>query len=233
MFDVKLRDLPGRLVELIQRDRFLFAYSLPEKARFVAQHVRADGRKEELEFDLGLGRTLTPDERARELPGAGRETLADEDVTVVSRYFIDEPTSELRVQFDVLDSAGAKILSITKAVYDPTPWDRVQVIREALRRLRFPSEYARWPRQQKVAHWAVKLHRLRRAHGESGEEEDEIYSPGLIRDMERTDPQVRGLLREILTLVGEMEQTPPDVAIAAFTARTGIPLEPATGEPQR
>ena len=75
---------------------------------------------------------------------------------------------------------------------------------------------------------------LRRANGESGYEEDDVYSLDLIRDMERTDPHVRALLPEILTLVGGLEQTAPEEAIAAFTARTGIPVgPPPSGEPDR
>jgi hypothetical protein len=77
----------------------------------------------------------------------------------------------------------------------------------------------------------MKLHRFRRALGEHGDEEDELYTTELVRDMERLDARVRELLPDILVLVGRLEQTAAPEAIAAFTARTGIELGPPSGDP--
>ncbi len=222
MVEVRLDELPEPLRSAINRNRFLFAWSLPERGRTIARHVRADGEREELEFDVALGRVLTPDERRRELPEGGQETIAEEGVTVVSRYSLDARTSELRVELEVIDGADATVLKIRRAVYAPIPWERTAAIREALQERRFPAVYAAWPREQRAAHWAFRLHRLRRAHGEDGREEDEVYSLELVRDLERTDPQVRALLPEILALIADLEQTAPEEVARRFTARTGI-----------
>ena len=80
-------------------------------------------------------------------------------------------------------------------------------------------------RAEKISHWAIVIHRYRRAHGESGRDEDEIYTPELVRDLEVHEPELRDLLPEILAQVGFLEQTPAKEAIAAFVARTGITLK--------
>ena len=220
---VELGELPARLVEAIHRATFLFAYSLPERGRYVARHIRPDGGMEEIEYDAAIGRLLTLEERRRSLREE-RTTLPEQRVTVLSRQFLDEETAELKVILDVRDADGAQLVALTKQVYDPTPWDLSAVVNEELNRQRFPDEYAAWPRGEKVAHWAMAIHRFRRAHGESGWDENEIFTRELVRDLERVDPRVRELLTEILALVGHLEQTAPAEMIAAFTSRTGVML---------
>lgn len=191
MIRLSLGDLPVQLADAIDADKFLFAYSLPERGRYVARHLGPDGRLEEIEFDVGLGRALTLDERRRALPGPQRTTLPQESLTVVSSHARDEQTAVLRVAIDVLDAAGATIVRVTKQVNDPTPSDLANVVAEALRNHRFLTEYAAWPRDRKVSYWATTVHRFRRVHGESGRDEDEIYTPDLVRDMEKNDPRAR------------------------------------------
>jgi hypothetical protein len=228
MKDVALGALPPGLAARVNRPKFLYAYAIPERGRHVARHVTADGRLEELEYDDRLGRCLTLEERARELPVGGEEVLANEQVTVASRYFLAPQTHHLTVHMDVADAAGKALLSLDQPFYATSPWTTEKVVGEALRRNRFPLEYASWPRNQKVAYWASTLHRWRRTNGESGGDEDEIYSEGLVKDMEKTDPKVRLLLPDILAYVGGLEQTPAAEALAAFTSRTGIALDPPT-----
>ena len=122
----------------------------------------------------------------------------------------------------MIDDSGQTLVSTVRLVYVKTPWNQDAVLQQALQRRRFPVDYATWSRQQRVGHWAMVLHRWRRAHGESGRNEDEIYTPELVRDLERTEPELRDMLVDILTEVGWLEQTPASEAIAAFTSRTGI-----------
>ncbi|APR79594.1 Hypothetical protein A7982_04941 [Minicystis rosea] len=222
MIDISLDQLPPRFVASLGGRNPISACFLPEKGRYVARLARPDGKTEELEFDTALGRCLTLDERRRELPAVDRQAHEVERVTVTSTSFLDPDTGELHVRMDVDDDAGLRVTSIDKVVHDPDAWAADEVLEQVLARRRFPSEYAAWPRDRKVSHWAATLHRFRRAMGESGRDEDDVYTPDLVRDMESTDPRVRELLRDILTQVGALEQTAPAEAIAAFTTRTGI-----------
>jgi hypothetical protein len=228
MKDVALGELPPGLAARVNRPKFLYAYAIPERGRHIVRHVTADGRLEELEYDDKLGRCLTLEERARELPVDGREVLESGQVTVASRYFLASETHHLTVHMDVADAVGKAVLSLDQPVYATSAWTKEKVVAEAWRLHRFPLEYASWPRNQKVAYWASTLHRWRRSNGESGGDEDEIYSEGLVKDMEKTDPKVRLLLPDILAFVGRLEQTPPAEVLAAFTSRTGIALHPPT-----
>lgn len=226
MIRVSLADLPPALVASIDAGKFLYAYSLPERGRYVARHLRSDGRLEELEYDVPLGRCLTLDERRRALPDRERTALPAQGVTVLATHALDDATAVQHVTLDVLDDHGGAIVRLKKQVYDPTPWDVARVVEAALKVHRFPAEYAAWPKEQKVSYWATTLHRFRRVHGESGRDEDEIYTPDLVRDMERIDPGVRDLLPDILAEVGWLEQTPAAEALAAFTARVPMALGP-------
>lgn len=225
MIEVRLDDLPAPLIAAIHAPGFRVAYHLPERGRYVARHVRPDGRREEIEYDAALGRCLTVDERRRELPAPSRRDLPGEHAVLVTSLFIDDETSGLSFRFEALDATGAPLAEVVKPAHVRLRWDGEDLVRQALRRQRFPAEYTTWPREQRIAHWAALLHRFRRAHGESGRDEDEIYTLDLVRDLERTDPGVRALLPGILAAVGRLEQTPPREACAAFSARTGIQLE--------
>lgn len=199
--DIPVDQLPPRFVESLGGRRPVSACCLPEKGRYVARLARPDGRTDEVEFDAALGRCLRLDERRRELPGV---------------------ELELHVRMDVADDAGARVTSIDKVVYDPDAWAADEVLQQVLSRRRFPSEYAAWPRERRVHYWAATLHRFRRAMGESGRGEDDVYTLDLVGDMERIDPRVRALLCDVLTQLGALEQTAPAEAITAFKARTGI-----------
>lgn len=222
MIEVGLDMLPPSLATIVGQGRLLVGYHLVDHDRYVVQYVQPDGQRRELEYDMALGRCLTVDERRAELPPESREPLPDEGLTVVTRHLLVDEHAERRVQFDAIDDRGATVVSLSRAVHVPLAWDGRQLIEEALHRQRFPVDYAAWPRPQRVAYWAATLHRFRRASGESGHQEDEIYTPALVSDMEKTDPQVRQLLPDILAHVAALEQDSADRAIAAFAAGTGV-----------
>ena len=223
---LNLGELPTQLVAVINQARFVEAFYMPDRGRFVARHILPNGRREELEYDEVLRRTLTTDERIAEIPASKTVRMADENITVSTTYFIDPATSQLRATLDVVDDSGEKLASSVRLVHVDGPADDESVIQDALQRRRFHLEYATWSRDRRIAHWAYVIHRFRRVHGESGRNEDEIYTPNLVKDLERTEPNLRGMLAEILRQVGFLEQTPAAEAIAAFTSRTGIAVEP-------
>jgi hypothetical protein len=214
--DVPLDKLPAPVLAAIQPAKLQCAYHLAEKDRYIVELVP----RQERVYDVALGRCLTDDERRAELPSPQRTALAD--FVMVTSYAIDPDTSEERVTFATDDGR----VSVVRNVFVPLVWDGAQLLRDALRQQQFPAHYARLSREEKITHWAGVIHRWRRAHGESGRDEDEIYTPQLVRDLERHEPHLRGMLAEILTLVGALEQTPAAQAIAAFAARTGISVAP-------
>jgi hypothetical protein len=216
--------LPRNLAASIPQGAFLCAFDKEEKGRFVVWHVTSPGHAEELEYDAALDRPLTIAERTAELPAGKEQVLPQQALRVVSRYFIDKETSKLRVTLHVMDASGVKIAEAVQDVYDPFEWTLEGVVRSAVQQARFSAEYAAWPRDQKVAYWAASLRRLRRAAGESGADEDSVYSPSLIQDMEKIDPQVIALLPDILGLVAGMDQIDAAQAVAAFSAGTGVAL---------
>jgi len=217
--------LPAAVQAAIPEERFL--YALRGKGGYVVREVTDAGRSSEREFDEGLGRFLTVEERRQRLPPGDRFVFAgDEPVTVTVTHHIDADTGELRAHFAIVDDAGRPVAELTRDVFRPTPWRPEEVVAEVMRAHQFPQRYASWPRDEKVRYWAAKLHRLRRARGESGRDEDDLYSPELVGDMEQLDPQVRDLLADVIARVGELEQTDPGAAIDAFEQRSGISIRP-------
>jgi hypothetical protein len=229
--DVALNDLPTAFASALDRSGFRFAYQLSKPTRYVAWQVRSDGQGEELELDTTLGRCLTRDERTKELPAATTQTVDPEKMTLQTTYALDPRTAELRVRFAASDAAGVEVVAVERRAHVPMPWDGAQLVRQALKRQGFPAEYAGWSRDQKVRYWAIQLHRWRRAQGESGKDEDEIYNAGLVRDMQMTDPSVVALLPDVLTQVAQMEQSSPTEAIATFSAKTGVRVAAPAGKP--
>lgn len=222
MLDVELDMLPASFRAILHKGRFLVAYHLPVRGRYVAQYIQSDGQRRELEYDVASQCCLTLDERRAELPGETREPWPEEGLTILTRYFLADELEELRVQFDAVDDSGGTVVSRSVSAYVPTVWDGKQLIQEALHRQRFPARYAALTRSEQVTFWAQKLLRFRRAKGESGCEENAIYTPALIEDMEKIDPHVRQLLPEILGQLATLEQTEASETFASFSAGTGV-----------
>ncbi|HTM22191.1 MAG TPA: hypothetical protein VL172_16840 [Kofleriaceae bacterium] len=217
---VALHELPPAIRAAVPPDRFL--YALRTGGGWVVREV-VGGRSHELEFDEALGRFLTVDERRSRMPAdRSFEVVGDGHFSVTQTHHIDADTEELRARLAITDDGGRPVTELTKAVFDPTPWRGEEVAALAIRHHDLPRRYASWPRDDQVRYWAAQLHRFRRVHGESGRDEDELYTPALVRDMEKVDPRVRELLADILALVGRLEQTDPAQAIEAFERRSGI-----------
>jgi hypothetical protein len=219
---LELQQLPPAVQAAIGPDRFLYALRAP--GGYVIREV-VGGRSHELEFDESLGRFLTVDERRGRMPPDERfEVAGDERFAVTQTHHIDADTEELRARFAISDDAGRPVADVTRAAFDITSWRREEVVAEAIRRQGFPQRYASWSRDEKVRYWAAQLHRFRRARGEDGRDEDDLYTVDLVRDMEKLDPRVRDLLGDIIELVGRLEQTDSGQAIDAFERHSGISI---------
>ena len=59
-----------------------------------------------------------------------------------------------------------------------------------------------------------------------GRDEDEIFTPALLHDMERTDPTVRALLPRIMRRLAELEQDNPRQLETRFLRRVGLQGRP-------
>jgi hypothetical protein len=219
---VPLSALPGRAAA--QLKRFLFAYQLFDNGRFVIRHADpSNNRIEELEFDPRVNRFLSPDERLRLRESERRQLRLPSGYTVQVSYRIEPQRSCLLAHYDVRSGAdGEKTLEIEQEMYAPTPSDPIAAITHALDHAQSPLEYARWHEDRKIEYWAMTLHRLRRAKGELGRDEDEVFTAALLHDMERTDPNVRSLLPGILLQLARLDQVDPTLMETTFMQRVGL-----------
>jgi hypothetical protein len=219
---VPLTALPNRAAN--QLKRFLFAYQLVDSGRFVIRHADpSNNHVEELEFDPRQNRFLSADERLRLRASEPRQLRMPSGQTVQVSYRIHPDRSSLLAHYDIYSGDnGKKTFEVEQEVYAPTPSEPIAAIGKALERAQFPLEYARWDEHRKAASWASTLHRLRRAKGESGRDEDEVFTPALLHDMERTDPNVRALLKRILIQLADLGQVDPKQLEATFMQRVGL-----------
>jgi hypothetical protein len=219
---VPLTALPNRAAT--QLKRFLFAYQLVDGGRFVIRHADPSNNKvEELEFDPRLDRFLSAKERLGLRAAAPNLLRLPSGHTAQASHRIDPDRNSLLVHYDVFASHnGEKVMEIEQEVYAPIPSEPIGAIAKALERARFSSDYAHWDEPRKVEHWASALHRLRRAKGESGRDEDEVFTPALLRDMERSDPNVRALLSRILHRLAGLGQVDSKQLEASFRQRVGV-----------
>ncbi|MBO0859047.1 MAG: hypothetical protein J2P21_11340 [Chloracidobacterium sp.] len=226
MQTIDFESLPARAAASIGRENFLYSYYIPEKNRYVIHHVnQATKDGEEIEFDVASDRFLTLDERLRELPNPATKAYSDKDVFAYATYRIEQQSNELWVHFDIYSASdNKKITEADQHVYSPIKWDNSSVIASAVEKANFPLQYACWDEDQKVRYWAGMIHRFRRWNGESGLDEDEVFAPSLLHDMEKTDPNVRFLLPKILALAARLEQTEPEILIRSFSKRVGIEI---------
>lgn len=219
---VPLTALPSRAAAELKR--FLFAYELVGSGRFVIRHADPSSNSiEELEFDAKQGRYLSATERLQLRASEPSHFRMPSGQTVRLSYRVHPERNTLLAHYDVFASDHAQsVVEIEQEVYGPMQSDRIAFITKELQHARFPAEYARWGEQAKVAYWADTLHRLRRANGESGRDEDEVFTPALLQDMERTDTHVRGLLPRILRRLAALDQVDPRQLEARFMQRVGL-----------
>lgn len=223
---IELQSLPINAINGINSEKFLFSYYVPDSNRYVIRHVNSITKKgEELEFDVQTDRFLPVGERLSDLPDPTVPVYIDRDLIVCGNYHIRPPSNELWVHFDIHSAGeGQKIAEVDQQVYSPIEWEIGSIVAAAVEKAEFPKQYATWDEDRKVGYWAFMIHRYRRWNGETGVDEDEIFTPSLLQNIEKTDSHVRFLLPKILSLVAQLEQTGPEVMIRSFAERAGIDL---------
>ncbi|MEY4577596.1 MAG: hypothetical protein RL701_2299 [Pseudomonadota bacterium] len=219
MRQIPFEDLPPKAAQ-----GFLYAYSLESDTRFVIRVVNTDGAPRELEFDAREQRFLSAAERARALPPAGSVVYAPGSWEVRAAYTLNE-RGELRVHSDVYDRhQGARLTELDKAVYAALEWNVPDTVARAVAQAHFPKEYASWDEQSKIGYWALALYRVRRSvQGDS--DEDDVFTPELLREMQAIDPAVVSRLRTILHLAAKLGGEEPEALTRSFEQRVGISLD--------
>lgn len=219
---VPLTALPSDAVAELKR--FLFAYELVGSGRYVIRHADPSSKSiEELEFDSNQGRYLSASERLQLRASEPSHFRMPSGQTVRVSYRLHPERNTLLAHYDVFASDHAQpVVEVEQEVYAAIQSDRIAFITKELQRARFPAEYLRWGEDAKAAYWADALHRLRRANGESGRDEDEVFTPALLADMKRIDPQVSGLLPRILRRLAALAQVDPGQLEACFMQRVGL-----------
>ena len=222
---VEYEALPPGAAAKVQR--FLFAYHLPEEARYVIRRVSPATREpEEVEFDAEAARFVSREERVAAAAGAAERVYAGKGLVAWATRSIKPRRNTLTMHIDIYRSgAGSTFTWVDQEVYAAIPWDIECVVTRATEKAEFPRVLASQTERQRVGYWAYALHRLRRANGESGHAEDSAFGPDLLQAMERTDPTVRGMLPRILSFVAELEQTDPVKLKQSFEVRAGVQVE--------
>jgi len=216
---IPLEDLPPKAAQAVQG--FLYAYRLEGDTRFVIRVVNTAGTPSELEFDAREQRFLSAAERARALPPAGSVVYETASCDVRATYTLNE-WDELCVHLDVYDrQQGARLTELDKAVYAALEWNVPDTVARAVAQANFPQEYAAWDEQSKIGYWALALRRARRS-GEGEADEDDVFTPELLRDMQAIDPAVVSRLRPILHLVAKLGGEEPEALTRSFEQRVGI-----------
>lgn len=217
----KYIDLPGDLASLIGEKKFLYAYFIPERNRFVVHHFNMALRNgDEIEFDVDSGRLLSNDERLADAVSMPAIVYSDENVFCRAEYVIRQPDSELYVKLFVVSSRGnTELTQLDQCFYPPVDFDISKLIFSALAALNFPIEFSTWDESARVGYFANLIHHFRRSEGEIGHSEDDAFSMRLVDDFKKLDPDFLSLLPSVLSLVGKMEQTEPKLMIEKFLKR--------------
>lgn len=83
----------------------------------------------------------------------------------------------------------------------------------------YPDNYSKMNHAERSRHWVAVLHRGMRWAGEDGYEEVSIFDEALLDNLRSFDPDIDGLLPEVLTHLAHMELEDPAEFVAKVCAR--------------
>lgn len=230
---VTFEDLPSAIRQRVGREQFNYGFHLPDQDHYVIDRRKPPpGQAQEWEFDC-QGRLLTLAERQATLPRRPEQhLLAAQGVRVTVEYRIDPSDQVLRRQLTIHSvNDGDTLAQVEQVLYLPLISPLEDVVLQVLKRFKLPSGYGQWSAEKRAAHWATFIGRLRRWAGESGQDEDIVFDRALLHSLEQADPQVRPLLRKILTAIARGESSDPAAMIASFERAVGITLPEPTAHP--
>lgn len=182
----------------------------------------ADGLCREREFDTASGRFLSRSEREAELPPDAPWPLEDAPgYQAYASHGLHEGTDVRMVAVDITDPNGARVSSLRVAANAPGPSPVDRAIAAALTRHRDGQAAADRTGPERIAALTRTIHGWRRARGESGLPEDDIYTPELLAALRATEPDLDRLLPEVLTGVARLGGLDPEQVSTAFRVGTG------------
>ena len=220
-------DLPDVVSAAVPEAVFLKAFDIPETKTIVVWYLDSKiGNQREIEFSRQLARALTRAEREANFPVEREVFLSDEGVKVRIGNRLAPETDvryETYVAIDLVTSE--KVAESQQIFYMPVMLEPAAVIQSAIKRARFPAQYAAWSAIDRIRHWVGMLYRLRRQTGESGLDEDRAFGPDVLATMRAVDSDVDAILGAVLAELARMEMMSPDAMRAAFNQGTGASIK--------
>lgn len=220
---IDFASLPAGLrTQLVETD-FLDAFESEIGGNIIVWIKNPNARGQlEIEYSRASHRLLSRPEREALFPPLAEVRLASLGARVTVGHAISDDNGTLLQTYDVKSiGSDATSLRCQQMVYVPIMRPLEDVVGDKLTAASFPARYAGWTADDKIDYWVVNLYRQRRQAGENGQDEDIVFSSGLLGDMRRTDPDIGTILPSILTNLALMEQRKVDQLFASFSARTG------------
>lgn len=225
LVSASLSQLPPQIKDLIGGP-FIKAYTADHGKKIVVWYLtHTTGKQKEIEFSVQENRVLSRAERERGLPRPKEVPSPDPRFRVVKSYELAPDTDTLHETYTIYDRATNDRLADSSHIYFSNfPTDPVQLVNAAVKEAGFPARYGGWSSDEKVNHWIGVVYRARRSAGEQGVAEEAAFSPDLISEMQKTDPDIHALLPDIIKGVARMDMSAPEDMAAAFNRRTGLSI---------
>ena len=219
--------LPLFVCAAIPEAVFLKAIDNPETKSIVVWYLDSKiGNQRELEFSRQLARALTRAERESNFPAEREVFLHDDGVKARIGNWLAPDTDVRYETYVAIDpETSEKIAESQQIFYAPFMLEPAVVIQSAIKRARFPAQYAAWSAVDRIRHWVGMLYRLRRQTGESGLDEDRAFGPDVLATMRAVDSNVDAILGTVLAELARMEMMSPDAMRAAFNQGTGASIK--------
>lgn len=203
--EVGYGDLPPHVASGLSEKDFLAAHLDRSQETYVVWVVdRALAKQRELEFDLTAGRFLTRAERIKRLPEPEKMAFPSLNLSVLRSYRLEPETDVLYEVFEVAGPASESFLC-ERLCFLPDHTSDEAFIGSHARKANFAREYAGYTREAKITHWVAMLYRSRRQTAESGGSEDAVFSPDLLVQMRAVDPEIEGILMDVIHSLADIE----------------------------
>ncbi len=218
--------LPAGLQALLVEPDFIVASESENAGHIIVWVVNRAARGQlEIEYARSANRLLSRSEREALFPPLEEVLLPALDVRVSVGHTIADDNGTLLQTYDVTSlGADGTSLRCLQMVYAPLMRPVADVVSDALTTASFPARYARWSDREKIGYWAAILYRQWRQAGENGQDEEIVFSVGLLAEMRAIDPQIDSLLAPIIADLAGMVQMNVAQLRASFSARTGAAI---------
>ena len=144
-----------------------------------------------------FGLFISLEERKENIPQSKIEFIDDQNVELRATYSFEDKTNILQEHYQIIDlDKMTEVGKHSEPYFSAFKGDPRIIVKSALRKHRFPSEYSQWSTDQKINHWVERLYKMRRQGGESGSNEDIAFDKTLADEMKSIDPEITKLGRQ-------------------------------------